>query len=171
MGSQRGGLAHNLLMQFSSLGCSKMEFSETVFFDVLTIQNDEICYVMHVLTPFHEFFTLFGCWGAGEGGSRLRHNVLMQFSVLGSSKVENFEIDFFDIVAIQNDETLYLKDVLPPLYVFFTLFGCLAGAPKGGGVPRGQAHNLLLQFSSLSSSKIEFPKLFFCAICYCHHPK
>ena len=50
-------------MQFSSLGSSKMEISETDFFDTLTIQNDQISYVKHVLAPFYVFFTLFGCWG------------------------------------------------------------------------------------------------------------
>ena len=51
-------------MQFSSLGSSKMEISETDFFDILTIQDDQISYVKHVLAPLYVFFTLFGCWGA-----------------------------------------------------------------------------------------------------------
>ena len=33
-------------MQFSSLGTSKMEISETDFFDTLTIQNDQISYIL-----------------------------------------------------------------------------------------------------------------------------
>ena len=52
------GLGHNLLMQFSSLGSSKMEISETDFFDTLTIQNDQISYVKHVLAPLYVFSTL-----------------------------------------------------------------------------------------------------------------
>ena len=52
----------------SSLGSSKMEISETDFFDTLTIQNDQISYVKHVLAPLYVFSTLFGCWG--EGGSQ-----------------------------------------------------------------------------------------------------
>ena len=59
------GLGHNLLMQFSRLGSSKMEISETDFFDTLTIQNDQISYVEHVLAPLSMFFILFGCWGGG----------------------------------------------------------------------------------------------------------
>ena len=61
--SQRGGggMGHNLLLQFSSLSSSKMEISETDFSDTLTIQNDQISYVKHVLAPLHVFFTLFGC--------------------------------------------------------------------------------------------------------------
>ena len=35
------GLAHNLLMQFSSLGSSKREISETDFLYILTTQNDD----------------------------------------------------------------------------------------------------------------------------------
>ena len=61
----KGSRAHNLLMQFSRLSSSKMEFSETDFFDNLTIQNDQISFVKHVLAPRYVFFTLFGCWGGG----------------------------------------------------------------------------------------------------------
>ena len=53
-------------MQLSSLGNSKMEISETDFFHILTIQNDQISYVKHVLAPLYVFFTLFGC---REGGA------------------------------------------------------------------------------------------------------
>ena len=99
------GLGHNLLMQFSRLGSSKMEISETDFFDTLTIQNDQISYVEHVLAPLSVFFILFGCWGGGGGLPRgLRHNLLMQFSRLGSSKMEISETDFFDTLTIQNDQ-------------------------------------------------------------------
>ena len=63
-----------------------MENSKTDFLDILTIQNDEISYVKHVLDPPHVFFTLFGRLDAGKG---LGHNVLMQFSTLSSSKTEN----------------------------------------------------------------------------------
>ena len=41
---------------------------------------------------------------------------------------------FFDIVTTHNDEICYVKHVLAPLYVFFTLFGCLGG---GGGGSQG----------------------------------
>ena len=64
------GLGHNLLMQFSSLGSSKMQISETNFVDTLTIQKDEISYVKHVLAPFCVFFTLFGCVCGGGGGGQ-----------------------------------------------------------------------------------------------------
>ena len=48
-------------------------------------------------------------------------------------KLENFSKIFFDILTIHNDEISYLKHVLDPLCVFFTLFGCFGGrgGPKG----------------------------------------
>ena len=55
-------------MQFSSLGSTKMEISETDFFDTLTIRNDQISFVKYGLAPLYVFFTLFGCWGGGGGG-------------------------------------------------------------------------------------------------------
>ena len=66
-----------------------IEFSETDFFDILTIQNDQISHVKHVLAPFYVFFTVLGCWGGGGGLPRgLGRNLLMQFSRLNSSKME-----------------------------------------------------------------------------------
>ena len=46
--------------------------SETDFFEILTIQNDQICYLKHVLAPLYVFFTPFGCccWGVGSQGIR-----------------------------------------------------------------------------------------------------
>ena len=80
-GAPKGSRTHNLLMQFSSLGNSKMEISESDFFNTLTIQNDQISYVKHVLAPFYLFFTLFGCAGGGGGLPRgLGHNLLMQIT-------------------------------------------------------------------------------------------
>ena len=91
------------------------------------------------------FFTLFGCWGGGEAGGLKGlgpgHNLLMQFSRLGLSNFS--ETDFFAIVTIQNDQIFYVKHVLAPLYVVFTLFGCGGGgAPKGA---RAQLANVVLQ--------------------------
>ena len=60
-GGGKESRAHNLLIQFFGLGSSKMEFSETDFFHTLTIQNNQISDVKHVLDPLHVFFTLFGC--------------------------------------------------------------------------------------------------------------
>ena len=62
------GLGHNLPMQFSSLGNSKKwKFPKLIFFDTLTIQNDQISYVKHVSAPLYVFYTIFECWGGGGG--------------------------------------------------------------------------------------------------------
>ena len=83
--------------------------------------------------PFYVFFTLFGCLGGGGLPRGLGHNLLMQFSSLGSLKMEISEPDFFDTLTIQNDQICYVKHVLAPLYVFFTLFGCVWVWLGGGG--------------------------------------
>ena len=73
--------------------------------------------------------------GGGGGLPRgIGHNLLMQFFSLSSSKMEIFETDFFDTLTIQKDQISYVKHVLAPRYVFFTLFGCWGG---GGGAPKG----------------------------------
>ena len=72
-----------------------MEISKTDFFDIMAIHNDQISDVKHVLDPLYVFFTLFGCWGGGGLPRGLRHNLLMQFSSLGNSKMEISKTDFF----------------------------------------------------------------------------
>ena len=64
-----------------------MEISETDFSDNLTIQIDQISYVRHVLASLYVYFTLFGCWGGGGVLRGLGHNLLVQFSSLGSSRM------------------------------------------------------------------------------------
>ena len=100
----------------------------------MTIQNDQISYVKHVLAPFYVFFTLFGCW-EGEGGlpRGLGRNLLMRFSRLSTSKMEISETDFFDTLTIQNDQISHAKHVLAPLYAFFTLFWVLGGGVASKG--------------------------------------
>ena len=145
------GVCTNFLSSFPPSTGQKWKIFANHFFDIVTTYNDEICYVKHVLAPFSVVFTLFGCGGGGLPRG-LGHNPLVQFSRLGSSKMEISETDFFDIMTIQNDQISYVKHVLAPVYVFFTLFGC-----GGGGLPRGLGHNLLMQFSRLSSSRMVVP--------------
>ena len=78
--------------------------------------------------------------------------MLWQFFTLGSSKIEVFETFFFDIAITQNDHPRYVKHVLGRIYVFLTLFRYLVG---GGRSPKGLVHNVLMQFFTLGSSKIE----------------
>ena len=66
-------------------------------------------------------------------GTWCEHKPLKQFSTLYKPKMENFAKHFFDIVTTYNDEICYVKHVLAPYYVFFTLFGC----GGGGGAPKG----------------------------------
>ena len=62
------GLGHNLLMQFSSLCSSKMEISETDFFNILPIHNDQIPYVKNVLDPLCVRFHPIWVFVLGGGG-------------------------------------------------------------------------------------------------------
>ena len=61
------GMGHNLLIQFSTLGSSKMEISETVFFKILIIYNDETSHVKHVLDPLPPCTTGGGPLSRGRG--------------------------------------------------------------------------------------------------------
>ena len=127
------GPVHNLLMQFFTLGSSKIEVFETCFFDIVTTQNDHPRYAKHVLGRIYVFLTLFG-YQVGGGSPKGRvHNLLMQFFTLGSSNIEVFETCFFDIVTTQNDHPSYVKHVLGRIYVFCTLFGYQVGGGGGGG--------------------------------------
>ena len=62
------GPLHNLLMQFFTLGSSKIEVFETCFYDIVITQNDHPRYVKHVLGRIYVFFTLFGYQVPGGGG-------------------------------------------------------------------------------------------------------
>ena len=117
----------------------------------------------------------------GGGGGRMGHNLLVQFSSLSSRKMEISETNFFDTLTIQNDQISYAKHAfrpslcvflpLPlyidqwtlidecPLYVFFTLFGCLgvgAGSHKGAGAQPACA--VFQPRSSLSPLRGALPK-------------
>ena len=52
----------------------------------------------------------------------------------------------------------YVKHVLGCIYVVFTQFGKYV---RGGVPPEGLVHNLLMQFFTLDSSKIEVFETFF----------
>ena len=126
------------------------------FFDVLTVHTDQTSHVKHVSEPLHVLFTLFGCLDRGKG---LVHKLLMQFSTLSSSKLEIAETGFFDILTIHNDQITYVKHVLDPLDVFFTLSGCWRGAEATSKGLR--THNLPMQISTLYSSKMGILQPFF----------
>ena len=61
-GGSPKGLVHNLLMRLFTLGSSKIEVSETYFFDT----DDQSRYVKHVLAHIYVVFTLSwvcAAWG------------------------------------------------------------------------------------------------------------
>ena len=64
-------------MHFSTLYNSKMEISETSVIAVLTIHNDQISNVRHVLDPLSMFSPYLGVWrGVGWGAPKgLGHNI------------------------------------------------------------------------------------------------
>ena len=88
----------------------------------------------------------------------------MQFFNPDSSKIEVFKTWFFDFVTTQNDHPRYVKHVLGHIYLFFTLFGESGPGGGGGGAPRGLVHNLLMQFFTPDSSKMEVFETCFCDI-------
>ena len=65
------GLVHNLLMQFVTMGSSKIEVFETCFFDTVATQNDHPRYVKHVLAGIYVVSTLFWvCIARGRFSAR-----------------------------------------------------------------------------------------------------
>ena len=83
------GPVHNLLMQFFTLGSSKIEVFETCFYDIVITQNDHPSYVKHVLGRIYVFFTLFGYQVPGGGGGVPRDwytTCLCSFSLWAAQK-------------------------------------------------------------------------------------
>ena len=100
-----GGLlgVPNLLMQFFTPGGSKIEVSESYFFDTMATQNDHPTYVKDGLGCMYVFSTLFGHWvlGGRRSPKGLVPNLLMQFFTPGSSIIEVSEAYFFDTRTTQ----------------------------------------------------------------------
>ena len=86
---------------------------------------------------------------------------LCSFTPWAAQKSNFSKLVFFDVETTQNDHPRYVKHVLGCICVFFTLFGYeIRGG--GGGSPKGLVHNLLMQFFTPGSSKIEvFETCFF----------
>ena len=66
---------------------------------------------------------------------------------------------FFDIATLYNDAICYVKHVLDPLCVFFTLFAYGAGGYRGV-----QRTTWLCSFPALAAQKWKFLKLIFLII-------
>ena len=83
------------------------------------------------------------------------HELAKQFSTLYRSKWKIFATHFFDIVTTHNDEISYVKPILAPLCVFFTLFGCVWGG--GGGAPKGAGAQAAYAVLQPPSKMIKYP--------------
>ena len=121
------GVCTNCSSSFPPSTGQKWNILQNIFFDIVTTYNDEICYVKHVLDPLCVFFTLFGCWGGGYPG-----HTTCSYPALAAQKWKFSETDFLDTLTIQKDQISYVKHVLDPLCVFFTLFGCVCGGGYQG---------------------------------------
>ena len=156
VGCWRGDAGLGMTVVPPSLRClADTQQNFQFFFDILTIHNDGISCLKHVLDPLCVLFTQFGCLDGG-GGRGLGHNLLMQFSSLCSSKMEISKTDFVYILIIQNDQVPYVKHVLDPLYVFFTLFGSFF---LGGGSQGGWGTTCSCGSPASAAQKWKFPKL------------
>ena len=72
-GGSPKGLVRNLLMQFFTVGGSKISCFEPYFLHIVTTQNDHPKYVKHILGNIYVFSILFGywvrMWGGGVSGT------------------------------------------------------------------------------------------------------
>ena len=81
----------------------------------------------------------------------------MQFFTLGSSKIEDFETCFYDIVITKNDHPRYVKHVFGRIYVFFHRIWVLGR----WGSPKGLVHNLRMHFFTPGTSKSKDSEIYF----------
>ena len=93
-GSKWIGMVHNMLMQFFTLGSSKIKISEKYLFDILATHNAHSSYVKHVLGNVYLVFDPTWVFDRGGGGGRGGspngpvHNLLMQCFTLYGSKIK-----------------------------------------------------------------------------------
>ena len=146
------GVCTNCLSSFPpSTGQKREIFAKK--FDIVTTHNDMICRACfrHFLCVFHPIWV----WGGGSQGGR-GATCWCSFTASAAQKWKFLKQIFFYILTIQKHQISHVKDVLAPLYVVFTLFGCWGWVGGGvGGFPSGLGHNLLMHFSSLGSSNME----------------
>ena len=86
------GPVHNLLMQFFTVGSSKIDVFETYIFHIVTTQYDHPRYVKHILGRIYVFFTLFGYFphgGRGGGGVSQEIGTPPAYAVFHPEKLKN----------------------------------------------------------------------------------
>ena len=88
-GGGQTGLVHNLLVQFFTVGSSKIEVFETCFYDIGTTRYDHPRYVKHVLGRIYMFFSLFGYLVPGGGGVSQGIGTQPAYAVFHSGQLKN----------------------------------------------------------------------------------
>ena len=96
------------------------------------------------------FSPYLGFGGGGGGGSQggWGTTCLCSFPASAAQKWQFPKLFFFSFLIIHTGQIFYVTHAI---HVLFTLFGCLDGG-------KGLGHNLLMQFSTLSRSKMEIFK-------------
>ena len=158
---------HKLLEQFSTGPQVKNGKFSNCFFDILTIHNDEISYVKHILGLLCVFF--HPIWVGGlvtQGGSGTACSC--SFPASGSQK-RKFPKLIFYIFRPSKMMKYPMQSMFQPLFMCFSPYLGVFFCGGGGGVPRGLGHNLLMQLSSLCSSKMEISETDFLNILTIHN--
>ena len=91
-GGSPKGLVHNLLMVFFILESSKIEVSETYFFDIVTTQHDHPSDLQHLSGRIYVFFTLFGYWvseGSQGIGTQPTYTIFLRVHLKNQSVLSN----------------------------------------------------------------------------------
>ena len=90
-------LGHGVLIQFFTLGSSKVDVFETRSFDSVITLYDHPRYVQHVLARIYVFFTLFGYWAPGGWGVTQGIGMRPTYAVFHPRQLKNevFETHFF----------------------------------------------------------------------------
>ena len=140
------GPGHNLLMQFFTLGSSKIQVFETCVFDVVTTQNDHPSYVKHVLGRIYVFFTQFGYYLRGGGGGSQGIGTQPAYALFHYGQLKNgsfWNLCFWCCDHSKWPSKLCKACFRPYLRVFHPIWVL---PPGGGGAPKGLVHNLLMLF-------------------------
>ena len=113
------GLVHNLLLQFFTLGSSKIEVFKTDFFNTVIFCNDHPRYVKHVLGRIYVLVILFWYWVRRAGVPTDWYTTCFcSFSPWAAKNQSLRNLVFFDTVIFRNDHPRYVKHVLGRIYVF-----------------------------------------------------
>ena len=158
-GGARKGLVHNLLMQIFTLDSSKMEVFETYLFHIVITLNYRPSYVKQFLGRIYMFWTLFGYW-VGGGGVSQGIGTQPAYAAFHPGQLKNGS---FRNLFISYCHHLKLPSKLCKAYFrpYLHVLDPIWVLGWGGGSPKGLVHNLLMQFFTLDSSKMEVFETYF----------